>query len=136
MKRVNVLQHGISLLLLSVVFQAAHAEDWFDRESQWHGHQRLHFTIAERSAYVVQPKKAAAGHPWVWRARFPDFHYEADVELLKRGFHIGYVDVAGLFGSPTAMAIGDEFYKFMTAERGLNPKPVLEGCQPRWLVCL
>jgi sialidase-1 len=50
-----------------------------------------------------------------------------DVELLKQGFHVAYVDVAGMFGSPQAMDIGDQFYQFMTDERGLSKKPALEG---------
>ena len=125
--RVNTLRICISLLLMCAAIQTVDAKDWFERESQWHGFQRLHFTIAERPAYVVVPKQAAASKPWIWRARFPDFHYEMDVELLKRGFHIGYVDVGGMFGSPKAMSIGDDFYAFMTSQRRLNSKPVLEG---------
>ena len=63
--------------------------------------------------------RAATGNPWVWRARFPGYHAEMDRELLARGYHIGYVDVAELFGSPTAVEIGNQFYDFMTNERNL-----------------
>ena len=98
-----------------------------DKRTDWHGFDRYHFTIADRPAYIVVPKTTANGKPWVWRARFPDFHFEMDVELLKRGFHIAYVDVAGLFGSPTAMQIGDAFYDDVTQQRGLAERPALEG---------
>lgn len=98
-----------------------------NRRTTWHGFDRHHFTVAERPAYIVVPKKAADGKPWIWRARFPDFHFEMDVELLKQGFHVAYVDVAGMFGSPKAMAIADAFYDDVTQQRGLGPKPVLEG---------
>jgi hypothetical protein len=47
--------------------------------------------------------------------------------LLEKGYHVAYVDVAGLFGSPQAVAIGDEFYEFVTTTRRLSPRPALEG---------
>jgi pimeloyl-ACP methyl ester carboxylesterase len=97
------------------------------KTTKWHGFDRCHFTIADRPAWIVVPAQTASGKPWVWRARFPDFHYEMDVELLKQGFHIGYVDVAGLFGSPQAMQIADAFYQDLTVQRGLAQKPALEG---------
>ncbi|MCP4170077.1 MAG: alpha/beta hydrolase [Fuerstiella sp.] len=117
------------LLLLAVpgLAGAATAADWFQEKSDWHGFERLHFTVAQRAAYVVVPKEAAVGKPWVWRARFPDYHFEMDVELLNHGFHIAYVDVGGMFGNSRAMNIGDEFYSFMTKERNLAARPVLEG---------
>lgn len=93
----------------------------------WHSFDRYHFTVADRPAYIVVPPEAATGKPWIWRARFPDFHCEADVELVKQGFHIGYVDVAGLLGGPEAMKIGDAFYDDVTQQRGLHSKPVMEG---------
>ncbi len=97
------------------------------RRSKWHGFERLHFRIADRDAYLVLPKEAADGKPWIWRARFPDFHYEMDVKLIEKGFHVAYINVGGLFGNAEAMAIGDELYTFMTTNRGLSKTPVLEG---------
>ncbi len=91
---------AIALLLALVCSSNLFGEDWFSRKSDWHGFDRFHFSVAERPAYVVVPKEAAAGNPWVWRARFPDYHFEMDVELLKQGFHVAYVDVGGMFGSP------------------------------------
>jgi pimeloyl-ACP methyl ester carboxylesterase len=105
----------------------AAADDWFQKKSDWHGFERLHFTVAERAAYVVVPKETAAGKPWVWRARFPDYHFEMDVELLKQGVHVAYVDVGGMFGNSRAMRIGDEFYSFLTTEHGFAKRPALEG---------
>ena len=121
----------LSLVMLCAVFcihsSATAQEIKFDRESKWNGYDQLHFQVANRAAYFVAPKHAAAGHPWVWRARFPNFHAEMDIELLGRGFHVAYVDVAELFGSPTAMAIGDAFYKQVTTQHGFAAKPAMEG---------
>lgn len=99
----------------------------YDRKDEWNGFARYHFKVADRAAYVVVPKEAQRGSPWVWRARFPGYHAEMDVKLLRRGFHIGYVDVAGLFGSPQAVEIGDAFYVHATTKLGLARRPALEG---------
>ncbi len=50
-----------------------------------------------------------------------------DVELLGQGFHIAYVDVAGMFGSPKAIQIGDALYEYLTSKQGFAKKPALEG---------
>lgn len=94
---------------------------------QWHNFQKVSFKIKDRNAYVVLPDQVSEGSPWVWRARFPNYHFEMDVELLRQGFHVGYVDVAGLFGNTEAMEIGDAFYRHMTEIRNLAKTPALEG---------
>lgn len=103
------------------------AQPVFDRETTWNGFAQKHFKVAGRAAYMVQPKQALAGNPWIWRARFPGYHAEMDIELLKRGFHVAYIDVAGMFGSPQAMKIGDAFYKQLTTQLDFSVKPALEG---------
>ena len=102
-------------------------ESWYEREDRWNGFARYHFQVGQQAAYLVAPTQAAAGKPWVWRARFPNYHAEIDIELLKRGFHIGYVDVAGMFGSPRAVKVGDEFYQSILEHVGLAKRPTLEG---------
>ena len=94
---------------------------------KWNGYKKVNFQVAERSAYLVVPENPAHESPWVWRARFPNFHPEVDLLLLEKGFHIAYIDVAGLFGGPKAMEIGDAFYEHLTTERNLSKTPVLEG---------
>ena len=106
---------------------AADDTTWFDRQTQWNGYAQFHFKVADRAAYIVAPKDAAAGKPWIWRARFPGYHAEMDVTLLSKGYHIGFVNVAGMFGSPRAVAIGDAFYNELTTQHGFSPRPVMEG---------
>ena len=123
-----------SVLLVMVVVGASlpgHAaeaeEDWYLKKTTWHGFEQFHFKVADRAAYVVTPKEPTEGSPWIWRARFPGYHAQMDHQLVEQGYHLGYVDVAGLFGSPQEVEIGDEFYRFMTEQRGLSSTPVLEG---------
>lgn len=102
------------------------APAWEGEVSNWNGFDKTDFKVAHRNAYVVAPKTAAPGNPWVWRARFPGFHAESDLILLSRGFHIAHVDTNGMLGSPKAMKFWDKFYQHLTA-RGLAKKCVLEG---------
>ena len=96
-------------------------------QSEWHGFARNDFTHNGRKCIRVSPKNAAPGAPWVWRARFFGHEPQADVALLKLGYHIAYCDVGGLFGSPAAVKHWDSFYGMATKEFGLAKKPALEG---------
>lgn len=93
---------------------------------KWNGFDRHRFKFQNRAAYIVKPQHAAPGNPWVWRARFPGFHTQADVILLRRGFHIAFLDTNGLLGSAAAMEDWDKFYKHAT-ELGLAKRVALEG---------
>ena len=97
------------------------------KESVWNGYSRYDFQVDGRNCYVVTPKKPAPGNPWVWRARFPGFHIEADLLLLERGFHIAHMDTGGMLGSPGALDHWDKFYEELTAKHGLAPKVALEA---------
>lgn len=96
-------------------------------QSDWHGFVRHDFEHAGRKCIVVEPAQPLAGKPWVWRARFFGHEPQADIALLKRGYHIAYCDVSDLFGSPTAVGYWDAFYALVTRDFGFAAKPALEG---------
>ena len=96
-------------------------------KSSFHSYVRYDFEHHKRASIVVVPKKVAEGKPWIWRARFFDDPPQVDIALLEQGFHLAYIDVAGLYGSPQAVAIWDDFYTTLTETHGLSRKPVLEG---------
>jgi pimeloyl-ACP methyl ester carboxylesterase/lysophospholipase L1-like esterase len=104
-----------------------HAQTFPGRASQWHGHARHDFEVDGRKCIIVVPKFRRPGSPWVWRARFFGHQPQADVALLRRGYHVAYCDVAGLFGSPTAVGHWNAFYKLLTERHHLASKPALEG---------
>ncbi len=93
--------------------------------SDWHGYQKHSFTLAGHSAFVVVPKVAAPGNPWIWRTSFPDFHSEVDQELVYNGYHIGFIDVVSMLGSDSALDIMEQFYDQAQAQWGLAEKPAL-----------
>jgi hypothetical protein len=69
---------------------------------------------------VVVPKEAAPGKPWSWRGYYFDHKPQAEIELLKRGFHIGFV--LSDAGMPW-----DAWYQFLTETHGLSKKPAFIG---------
>ncbi len=95
----------------------------------FHGFPRLDFTLPEEGAacVLVRPHTVAAGRPWLWRARFFGHEPALDLALLERGFHLAYVDVAGLYGSPQAVARWEQAHGLLHGELGLSAKPVLLG---------
>jgi len=95
--------------------------------SSFHSFDRFDFSYAGRACIVVVPKTIAPGKPWIWRARFFGHEPQTDIALLEKGFHIAYIDVAGLFGAPKAVAIWDQFYSYLTQVHGFAKKPALEG---------
>ena len=103
------------------------ASEFPGRKSQWNGYDRYDFETAGRKCLVVTPKKAAEGKPWIWRARFFGHQPQADLQLLERGFHLVYCDVANLFGSPSAVKHWNAFYSYLTKEHGFASKAALEG---------
>jgi pimeloyl-ACP methyl ester carboxylesterase len=116
------------LSLLTLLTTAAAAEAPFPgTKSDWNGYDRYEFPYDGRTCYVVTPKTAAPGNPWIWRARFFGHEPQADLALLARGFHLVYMDVAELFGNAESIAHWNAFYKFLTEEHGFNRKPALEG---------
>ena len=98
-----------------------------ERLSQWQGGERHDFASAGRAAILVCPAAPAEGRPWIWRMEFFGHEPQADAALLAQGWHVAYLDLQNLYGSPPALDAMDAFYRNMTTGRGLALKPVLEG---------
>ena len=96
------------------------------KEINFHGYKGYEYDNNGVTYYIVKPNRVAAGNPWIWRARFWGHEPQTDIELLERGYHLAYCDVADLFGSKSAVERWDEFYKLAT-KAGLNKKMALEG---------
>jgi len=96
-------------------------------ESFWKGFVRYDFQFEQRNARLVVPNNPIPGNPWVWRARFPDWHTEADSILASEGFYVVYINTDNLYGSPSAVSIWDNFYNFLTDEYKLQQKVALAG---------
>jgi sialidase-1 len=92
------------------------------KPTHWKGFAIEHLTVSGKQCTLHKPKKAAPGNPWVWRARWPNYHKEVDLLLLKDGYHIAYMGMEGLLGAPKFMPLWESFYETMTQKYKLNKK--------------
>jgi lysophospholipase L1-like esterase len=114
-------------LLLAAIQIAGTATGAEDQVTEWNGFRRLNFTVAGKPCFITQPTISAPGKPWVWRTSFPDFHPEVDLELLRHGWAVGYLECLDLLGSDAALDLLDRFYAHLTEQRGFARRPALEA---------
>ncbi|MCA9118520.1 MAG: alpha/beta hydrolase, partial [Planctomycetaceae bacterium] len=95
--------------------------------SDWNGFDRYDFEVDGRPVLVVCPRQAAPGRPWVWHGEFFGHRPAPDIALLKRGFHIAYMSVPDMLGSPKAVKHWNAFYSELTGRYRLAPKAALVG---------
>jgi pimeloyl-ACP methyl ester carboxylesterase len=118
-------------------------------KTSWHGFDRFDFLMDEQSlaikpvkaaedekdgiknsmagqrrCVVVAPKAAASGGPWSWRGCYWNHQPQSEVELLRRGFHIAYVESSATLRPGRQW---DAWYAFLTEEHGLSKKPAFVG---------
>lgn len=94
---------------------------------EWKGFEKKEFKFEGKDAFVVFPSKSLSGNPWVWRARFPNWHTEMDSMLVSAGFHIAFINLNNKYGSPDAVAVWNRFYRFLVENYEFNKKVSLEG---------
>ena len=105
------------------------------KRSLWHGFERFDFEVDGKPVIVVSPKIVAPGRPWVWHGEFFGHKPEPDLALLGRGFHIVYMSVPNMFGSPAAVAHWNAFYEKLTRQFGFAKKAALVGLSRGGLYC-
>jgi hypothetical protein len=59
-------------------------------ESRWEGFVRHDFQLDGANVTVVEPRVPLPGRPWAWRGEFFEAFPNADIELLKSGWHRAY----------------------------------------------
>ena len=130
---------GIILLLQTTAFlsqlAAAESTPFPGKKSEWNGYARYDFSVDGKPVLVVAPKTAAAGRPWVWHGEFFGHKPAPDVALLGKGFHIVYMRVPNMLGSPGAVKHWDAFYKELTEKYGFAKKAALVGLSRGGLYC-
>jgi pimeloyl-ACP methyl ester carboxylesterase len=114
-----------AVLALTATIRAAPAPD--PAPTEWMGYARSNIESEGRAGFVVKPKTAAPGHPWIWRTEFFGTEPQGDLALLAKGWHVAYVDVRNLYGAPVALDAMDAFHGRVVREFHLAPKVVLEG---------
>jgi pimeloyl-ACP methyl ester carboxylesterase len=74
----------------------------------------------KRRCIVVVPKRPAPGNPWSWQGQYWDHEPQAEVELLRRGFHVAYI-------TPDPGKHWDAWFDYLTGKHGLSRKPAFVG---------
>jgi len=90
-------------------------------------YNRYAFDLAgvEGTITIIEPKAAAPGKPWVFRADFVSRDAVVDLALLAKGFHIVTGPVPYNADGPKRLH-WDAVYKHLT-DNGFSSKPVMEG---------
>ena len=126
LRRISLRLRAVLLSLILPPLMPA-AETSAVTSSEWLGCKRLDFVVEGRPALLIVPAKPAPGKPWIWRPEwFGDFP-QADLALVARGWHVGYMNVKDMYGDPASMALLDAYYQRVRADYGLAPKVVMEG---------
>lgn len=120
----QILRITLASAILGIATLVAYADE---AKSSWNGYDRYDFIVDGRACLLVAPKTPAEGTPWIWRTEFFDVSPQADLALLEKGYHVGYMDVQNMYGAPVALDHMDKYYDYVTANRGLSRKCVLEG---------
>jgi len=95
--------------------------------SDWNGYEKIDFEVAGRPALLVKPKEAAPGKPWIWRTEFFGHEPQADIALLAKGWHVGYLKISDMYGAPAAIDLMAQYHAQVTKEYSLAKRAVLEG---------
>lgn len=103
--------------------------------SDWNGYVKHDFMVDGKGVSVVLPKEAAPGRPWVWHGEFFGHKPAPDIALLGKGYHIAYMKVQDMLGSPPAVQHWNAFYQELTTRYGLSKKPSLVGLSRGGLYC-
>lgn len=111
------------------------AEPFPGQKSAWSGFDRYDFEVDGKSAMVIAPKVGAPGRPWVWHGEFFGHKPAPDVALLGRGFHVVYLTVPDMLGSPVAVRHWNALYTELTGKFGFAPKVALVGLSRGGLYC-
>jgi sialidase-1 len=96
-------------------------------KSTWKGFLMYAFNFHGRDCRIACPDKPAKGNPWVWNARFPDWHTEMDSILLSDGFYVTFINTNEFNGSPEGVKIWDEYFRYLTENFKLDDRVALEG---------
>lgn len=95
--------------------------------SDWNGYKKLDFFVDGRTSFIVCPKEALPGNPWVWRTEFFGAFDYPDRALLERGWHLAYHCASDMYGCPEAIDMLRSFYDVAVNDFKMSPSPALFG---------
>lgn len=137
--------HFVVFALITAKANAESPKKFIGEKTDWHGFDRFDFLMdandlsvtpikassdegtgahhrveGKLRCIVVVPKAAAEGNPWSWRGRYFDHEPQTEIDLLKRGYHIGFIQ-------SDDMKYWKAWFKYLTEKHGLSEKPAFVG---------
>ncbi len=103
--------------------------------SAWQGFDKYDFEVDGKTVSVVVPKEVAKGKPWVWHGEFFGHKPAPDIALLGKGYHIVYMKINDMLGSPKAVQHWNALYETLTGQYGFAKKASLVGLSRGGLYC-
>ena len=99
-------------------------------EKEWNGYKCLEFEFKQRNAKLVCPKVACEGNKWLFKTEYFGAFPEFELEMLKKGFYVAYVQNKTRWHDELDDEIKADFFDFLVKEFGLN-----ERCLPVGMSC-
>ena len=82
-------------------------------------------TLNGYEATIIRPEKPNG--KWIWKTEFLYAFDQAECDLLEMGYTRVYYQIKNMYGSPNAVKLMYDFYKFVTREYSLYEKCALFG---------
>lgn len=99
-------------------------------ETEWRGYKCLEFDFKNRKARLVCPKEKCEGNKWLLKTEYFGAFPTFELEMLKAGFHIAYVENKTRWHDATDDDVKEAFCAFLQEKFGLYEK-----CLPVGMSC-
>ncbi len=96
-------------------------------QTTWHGFKAEEFTFEGKEAIIVFPEKANEKKSWTIKTEYWGAFPEAEIELLKRGFHAAYLKNNNRWATKEDCDAKARFAAYVSEKYGLNKKCVPVG---------
>lgn len=94
---------------------------------EWNGFECIEFQFDGQDATIVIPNKKVSNPTLAIKTEYFNAFPETEIELLERGFYLGYIDNENRWGTDADLDRKAEFVKYLTEEYSLNSKCVPIG---------
>ena len=106
------------------------------RESVWNGYRRLDFEFDGRPAILVMPDQSRSPGVLAVKTEYWEDQPVIEVELLRRGFHIAFIQNINRWGLEEDIDRKASFIRFLASEYELSGKAALIGVSCGGLIAI
>lgn len=96
-------------------------------EERWNGFRCEKFEFEGKSAIIVFPKGETTHGNWLLKTEYWDGFPQTEIEMLKRGFHLAYVQNETRFATVSDCGRKARFVDYVSEKYGLRDKCITVG---------